>query len=388
MMRYRGIFFTSRKTEPIAVGVLFLLIFLINIYRLPAQDRLMEDVAMMKKVEDCIDHIYHLRFDQALELTDYFDHQMPQHPAGSFLRGLIIYWRELPLISSNKHSDEFLSFMEETIRRARLRTDTNDMDLEGVFFELVAHGMIMMFHADDGNPGRVLPNLRPSYRMLRKGFQLESSFVEFGFTSGLYMYYIVAYPEVHPAYKPIALLFPPGGKEEGLRKLEKVSEDGIYLKNESRTFLNHLYLSYENNPASALSYIQGLFQNYPDTYYYRIKYILNLLALGYTDQCIPHVNHLRTSYPDDTFVKMVVEIIDGYLFEKVLKDHSIAREKYKQGIDFGKEFGNWVNNYLCIAYGGLSRIYRQEGNQRKAREYEKLARSAGRYAFLFELGDR
>jgi len=52
-----------------------------------------------------------------------------------------------------------------------------------------------MFWADNGKSGKVVPDLRTMYKRTKEGFELKDRFVEFYFSTGLYNYYIEAYPE-------------------------------------------------------------------------------------------------------------------------------------------------------------------------------------------------
>ncbi len=365
----------------------FLLVLLMILQPLPtgAQVQLIHDSAATHTIGQCIEDIYHLRFAEARKLTAGLRTRYPEHPVGPFLEGLILYWEYLPLVPEKPESKLFIEHMEKCLKLADSRLEGNEMEVEGVFFDLVAQGMLMMYFADNGLTGKVIPFLAPSYRSLKKGFSLQDSFGEFRFTTGLYSYYIEAYPEAYPAYKPVAALFPKGDKEKGLVLLEEVSRNGLYLKNEALVFLNHLYLSYENDPGDALEYIRSLSQAYPENYFYRIRYMLNLLALGEKKECAAQMNKLRQTASENEFVRMVLLVFDGYFHETVYSNPEVAREKYMQAISIGKKFEAWGGTYLSLAYAGMARISQRAGESREARSYYKKAEKTSKYAFILQL---
>jgi len=346
---------------------------------------ILSDSATMVAMEQCLDDIYSFRFDRAAEYAVSFRKEHPQHPAGPFLEALIIYWKNLPLTPDHPESENYQVKLEEAIDLARERMADDPMEVEGVFFDLVGQGMLMMYYADNGLTGKVIPYLSPSYRSLKKGFELQEQFGEFMFTTGLYNYYIEAYPRMYPGYRPLALLFPRGDMQQGLVMLETVAGQGIYLKNEALLFLNHLYLSYEDDPFRSLEYIRKLVDDYPDNFFYRSRLLLNLIAIGQTRECAEEMNILRRQYPRHPFVTMVLNIFDGYIYEKVFNDPDMSRGKYLTGIESGKVFGVWVNTYLAVAYAGLARISHREGERSLAREYERLAESTTQYRFILDM---
>lgn len=343
------------------------------------------DSVTMVAMEQCLDDIYGFRFERAIEYAASFRREHPQHPAGPFLEALIIYWENLPLTPDHPESENYRLKLKEAIKLAGERMADDPMEVEGVFFDLVGQGMLMMYFADNGLTGKVIPYLSPSYQSLKKGFELQEQFGEFMFTTGLYNYYIEAYPRMYPVYRPLALLFPRGDMQKGLRMLERVAMEGIYLKNEALQFLNHLYLSYEDDPDRSLDYIRKLVDNYPDNFLYRCRLLLNLMAIGQTRKCAEEMNVLRRQYPHHPFVTMVLNLFDGYIYEKVFNDLDMSKDKYLSGIENGKVFGVWANTYLAVAYAGLARISRREGDRASAREYGKLAESATPYRFILDM---
>jgi tetratricopeptide (TPR) repeat protein len=347
------------------------------------QDRLLESPHAMKLAEETLNDLYNYRFVKGRQGILRIEPVLPDHPVVPFLRALILYWENMPLTSSSTDSDRFLAYIDEAILHARSIREVDPDDPEGVFFELLGYAMIMMHYADNGHTSKVIPYLSPAYRLLKKGFVLGREFNEFYFTTGIYNYYIEAYPEAYPVYKPLAALFPRGSKELGLRMLEKVSRESLFLRNEALVFLNHLYLSYENDPARALIYLETLINRYPDNNFFLIRYIKTLIAGGRYEDSMEYIDLLVERGESDDFAHMAGWIYQGIIDEKVHGKKDEARIKYLQGIKFGRKFGEWVNNYMAIGYAGLSRIYAMEGNRKKSREYLKLARSTAKYDFVF-----
>ncbi|MGC9344098.1 MAG: hypothetical protein ACP5E3_15450, partial [Bacteroidales bacterium] len=168
-------------------------------------------------------------------------------PAINFLKSFILYWEYYPLVPGHPKEKEFIQLMEDCIRTSEDWVTRESQEMEAIFFDLFSRAFYIMFWADNGKPGKVFPHLNTLYKHTMQGFDLKESFNEFYFTTGLYNFYIEAYPEKHPSYKPVVLFFKGGNKPEGLKQLEYCAENAVFLRVEARFFLALLYLNYKKD---------------------------------------------------------------------------------------------------------------------------------------------
>jgi len=352
---------------------------------LPGQVRLLGRQDLMDLAAKGLDEMYDYRFSQAKETINEMKKQLPGHPVVPFMHGLVIYWENFPLTPKNREADTFLFLMNESIKKSREITDKTPRDVEGVFFDLVSQAMCMQYFADNGQPAKVLPYLWPSYRLLRIGFELDSIFPEFCFTTGLYQYYIVVYPEKYPVYKPIAAMFPAGNKQKGIELVERVTRESVFLKNEGMSFLYHLYLSFENNPSRAYEYISELVRRHPANSYYAVQQVNCLIAQGYYEAARPLVERLYTMPDKNPFILLSANLFNGILQERIDGRMEEATILYQNTLQQAVRFGDYANHQKAMAYMGLSRISFKKGEYRRSREYYRKARSLTGYDYIFNL---
>ena len=158
---------------------------------------------LLEKVNTGLNHTYNFAFEDARKIQQELLRATPDHPAPVFLEALILYWEHFPLLPEDQASDRFVQLMEQCVQMAETLIEQEETYLEGIFFDLFGRAFQAMFWADNGKSGKLVPDLRTMYKRTKEGFGLKEDFVEFYFSTGLYNYYIEAYPEAHPVYKPL-----------------------------------------------------------------------------------------------------------------------------------------------------------------------------------------
>ncbi len=358
------------------ISLLFSLLTVIGL----SQENILDDPEIQEKVEKCLSSTYEFNFAEAHSLLNEIEKALPSHPAPSFLKALIIYWENLPLPSKGIHSDEFLKSMKESVARANLLLKEDPDDIEGVFFDLHARAFIAMYWADNGKPGRVIKDIDNLYRRTMQGINLKEKFNEFYFSSGLYSYYIEAYVELHPVYKPIAALFREGNKEEGIIELQYAIDNTTYIKVEAILFMSLLQLNYEKNLEEALKYAAILYNNYPKNTYYIGHYLMILLYQNKFETASVILE--RISGKEDDFSQMIFMVMEGFILENNRKKIHEAKRMYREGIRAAEKFGPFADIYQAIAYAGLSRIAKINNDQRAFRKNRRKSESLSDYEFI------
>lgn len=360
----------------------FLFIILIILIPLSgiSQDNILENSMIQQQIESCLDNTYNYNFKYARSLQKEIKNTLPEHPVTDFLYALIIYWENMPLLPDDKQTDEFLRSMEKSISRSKELLKNDPDHLEGVFFDLHARAFTAMFWADNGEFRRVLKDIDKLYRRTMQGIDKKGQFNEFYFSSGLYSYYIKAYLETHPVYKPIAVLFRKGDMEQGLRELQYAIDSATYIKVEAIHFMSLLQLNYEENMPESLKYASILHNKYPNNTYYTGRYVMILMYQQEFEQADSTLQELEMK--DDTFSKMLVSIFKGFIAENDEVDLEAAKMYYRHGIKIAEEFGPFADMYQAIAYTGLARLHEYKGEYKIAKKQRKLAESLSKYKFI------
>ena len=365
--------------------LIFFLIFSFYFQVSVGQDRLIGDKEMMSGIKHGLDYMYNYEFEKADSLFRIIENKNPNHPVGPFLGGLNIYWQNAPLNPNN--SDAVNMFIQKMKKSAILSDEvmkSGDDYIEGSFFSLVAHAMQMMYYADNDQISKVIKHIPYSYRRVVKAFDLKDAFEEYKFFTGLYSYYIEAYPEAHPAYKPLLVFLHKGSRSEGLKELNWIADNSVFMKAEGLFFLHHIYLSYECNPQMALNYAEKLHKLYPDNTFYLVHLIFNLFVVKDYEKAVELVPILEQQKKSDDFARMMGLIFNGMIEELVNRNYELSKELYKKGIEMAVMFKPRVDTYIAMAYVGLSRIYEREGMVKLAKENKKMAYDKTDYPCILE----
>jgi hypothetical protein len=363
---------------------LILLILMIRFTPALSQVTYLDRPDLLRKVDSCLQHTYRFSFSSATEYQKELQEETPDHPAPYFLHALIVYWKNFPLTPEHDRSDQFIELMDRSVHLAGSYLVSEDTYLEGVFFDLFSRAFKAMYWADNGKATRVVPDLGTMYRHTVEGFGLKEKFSEFYFSSGLYNYYIEAYPDAHPVYKPLVSFMRKGDKELGLVQLNTAIQQTIYLKVESILFMSLIQLHYEEDMNTAALYAEKLYMKYPRNTYYQGHLIMILLH----QQRFRNVRKIleKIDHPRNIYAAMVHETATAFLTEKETNDLNLARKEYLRVIERAETIGPFADRFQAIAYMGLARISEKSGESFDALRYR---RKASRYtSFNFILNEK
>jgi hypothetical protein len=346
------------------------------------QEGLLKRNDLLPDIREILSLTYNFEFARAKIKLAEVQKEIPEHAATPFLKALLIYWENYPLTLQNKNSADFLRLMEETSMKAEKMVEKNPDDSEGIFFALYSSAFYIMYWSDNGKPYKVYPYLNFLYRQTIKGMEKKNEFVEFYFSSGLYNYYIEAYPDKHPAYKPVRILFKKGSKAEGLKELDYCAENAVYLRVEAKYFLSLLYLSYENNPKKASELAAELYKEFPKNICYAGNYANTLLFDK--KYSIAEIIIQNIAKNTDSYSLCQSHILNGYLLEKYKTDYIGSVKEYQTGLELAKAFGDNANIFRAIAWMGIGRNFGRQGDKSEASRYFKLARNIISYDYVIE----
>ena len=345
-----------------------------------AQVSYLNSPELLNRVDSCLKHTYNFSFQKARMFHQELSESTPEHPAPDFLMALIVYWENFPLTPDHKYADHFLDLMNRSVKSAESMIEYKETYLEGVFFDLFGRAFKAMFWADNGKTGKLLPDLRTMYRHVIEGFDLKEQFNEFYFCTGLYNYYIEAYPEAHPVYKPLVSFMQDGDKQLGIQQLYYAIDHTTFLKVEALLFMSIIQLKYEKDLNIAVLHADRLHRTYPHNLYYQGHLITILL----------HQNNYQTvrallkkmDPQQDRYSELIKELARAFMAEKETENLVVARRKYLKSIEMADFIGPFADIYQAIAYMGLSRLSEKKGLRQDANRYARKAENRTKYEFI------
>jgi hypothetical protein len=335
---------------------------------LPGQ--MLQDSASVKLIKTGIDFIYNFEFNKASRIKDNLQQKYPGHPITFLYRGMITYWENYPLTPSSEATASFESDMRHCIDLCDKNKNTA-YEAEMLLTNLCARGFLLLYFTENNLSFEVFPIASGTYQCIRRSFEFTSVYRDLFFFTGIYNYYREAYPEAHPVYKTLAFLFPKGNKERGLAELQLVAGNSILMKAEAFTFLNDIYLSFENDFKKATFYSKGLHSLYPDNTNFKVRYITNLLLIKDYDEAERAL--MSRTYTENDFSKAQISILKGILQEKKYHNLQEAEHLYTLGIREIAPFRDLGDEYTAYGYFGLSRIAEKKGVDSESKNYRRLA---------------
>jgi hypothetical protein len=333
--------------------------------------QLLNDTATLRLVKKDIDYIYNLQFREASELHTKIIAAYPEHPVVYLLRGMMTYWENYPLLNASPARASFEEDLHKCINISE-KNKNPDYEVEFLLANLCARGFLLMYYSDNKIVMEVIPLASSSYKYMRRSFDFTSLCTDLYYFTGVYNYYIEAYPKAYPVYKPLTFMFPEGDIQEGLNQLNIAAINSIVLRAESSYILSYIYENFENDYSLAHKYSRSLYEHYPENVRFLTVYLKNLLLLKRYDEAEKLIEY-RSAEPANKYFQALLFIFKGILTEKKYLDNKTAQQFYNQGIRDLTLFGQYGDEYAAYGYFGLSRISEANGEKHASQLYRKEA---------------
>lgn len=342
-----------------------------------SQAKLMEDPTSLEVVKKGLYFIYNTDTRNAEQYIQLAEELMPGHPVAPMMRALNTNWSANPLEADTEEFRKLNGYLQLSLDRAKNYLKNDPDDMEAVFFAMAIYSWLAQFYDEDGHTFKALNAAKKAYQYMKTGFELMDQSPEFYFSTGLYNYYRVQYPESNPIYKPFVWIFKNGDKELGLQQLDYASKNAVFTKPEASMYLAHIYLRYENKPEIAVDYSGKLIKSFPDNTFFKINHTEALLAAQqYTDAYIIIQMLLQEK---KAFYKMSGEIFYGIYLEKHVSDLSKAIIWYEKSLITGDSLGARADNKKSLAHAGLARIAAKKGNTEEAKQHYRETLKLAQY---------
>lgn len=333
------------------------------------QAQLLEDKTALDKSEQALKHIYNNEFTAAEKLIAELKPKYRQHPVWAFLQAYKISWQHMPISKGETAFTHYNQYLQLSLKYAQALLDKKEEDLEGTFFSLMVYGLLALHEAESGDFFAAVGYGKKSFKYMKRGFELTERFAEFHFSSGLYRYFAVQYPETHPIVKPFMGFFPGGNKTQGLWHLQQASLKSRFARVEALVYMNDIYAKYESNYLQALNASQRLVNEFPKNQIFWVKYCENLIQVGRYAEAEIHLKKFAQS--QGKIYQIATNTFRGILQEKYYKNTAQAKTYYQKAIAYKNYDPRYSKNYVAFAYAGLARIAKRTKQTNTAKKYYK-----------------
>lgn len=349
--------------------------------------QLLEDRAAQELSGLTLQKTYNWEFQKARQLIEELRPKYSKHPVLPFLEAMVLSWENMPLEKSNSNFSAFSRKLQEVIDFAKPMLDKNGENVEGIFFSMLAYSLLALHESESGEFLQSVNYGKRAYNYMKKGFKLTEKYPEFHFSTGLYKYYAVQYPETHPIAKPFMMFFPDGSKQQGLDHIAKAIQLSRYSKTESMIYISSIYAKYEKNYYQSMLYSEQLVGLFPNNALFWAKYCEHLIQVGRYAEAELYLAKFKNR--SEKLYQVAHNLLNGMLQELYYKNTNSARMYYLKVINSGKYDARYSKDYHAFAYAGLARLSDKDKNVENAKhnyqkalkmtEYEGLKAEAKSY---------
>lgn len=340
------------------------------------QAQILNDAVTRQQISQGLDKMYSYDFRESAEIFQKIKAKYPQHPVYYTLMAIQTELQYFPLKDYPAQQKVYLAYLNQSRALAEAMLDKNDDDIEATFFELASLGYLAAFEADNQEFMKAVGVAKKAYSYLKKGLSLTDKQPEFLYSSGIYNYYRIEYPETHPMIKSVIWMFADGNKKLGLQQLDLATKKTIFVKNEATFYAGYVYTKYESNSAKALTYNNLLIDKYPDNLLYQMQRTEFLTAVGRYDEAESFADKLIKQ--KGVMFQCAGTIFKGLIAEKGKKDDKTAEILLLKGVKLPFD-ERLTKDYHALAYMGLARIAKRAGEMDKMKEYAKKVTKLAEY---------
>ena len=330
-----------------------------------------------------VDYIYNADLENFNRVAEQVNQKMPNHPVYPMLKAMAIRTAYYPIEVSSPEFEQMRAHLEEVVNRAEVILEEDEDQPVANFFALASLGLLAMYENDAGNSFKAVGYAKEAYNYLKTGFELKEKYDEFYFSTGLYNYYRVKFPELHPIYKTFTWFFRDGDLAQGLQQLDLAYRRSVFMRPEAASYLTHIYLHYEDQPLKALPYVRQMVRSYPNNLSFNVGYLEAAIAAGKYDNLDFYVNQLKGS--EKAYFQMTGHLFEAALLEKKEAQWEKAEDAYLKALTIGNQLSSdEARHFRSYTYAGLARIAISKGAPGAARKLYQDALSEARYPPLKE----
>ncbi|SFB79690.1 hypothetical protein SAMN05421780_101524 [Flexibacter flexilis DSM 6793] len=342
---------------------------------------LLADKPAMLVFEQALTQMYSLEFERSAQTVRKVSVKYAQHPAYHVFLGLHRYWwKVLGQPYDAKENAAYRKHLYDAVTYSDAMLDQESENLEATFFVTMAYGMLARQDSEAGDYMKALSHARKAYIYMKRGFGLKEKYDEFYFSTGLYFYYREFYPEVNPVYKPFMAFFVSGNKMAGLRDIEISAGKSVFMRTEALTFLSHIYLHYENQPAKALQFARPLYVEHPQNLVFGM--LTAEVELANNNFAAAETIADRLEANGKPVYVGAAQVFRGIIAERHDRDDAKAKIWYDKALATTKTLRRQSDFHKALAYAGLARIAKRAGNKTLAKKLYSASKDQAYYVAI------
>jgi hypothetical protein len=341
----------------------------------------LEDEKAKESTLKGLDLIYNFEFEKAEQILSPVKNQYANHPVVHLLNALQIQNQFVPIDANPTAYKSYINELKKCEERAKVFYKNPKFKTEATYFMLAAEGLLALSNVYRKEYLEMGVIAKRAYGVFLESQRIKNQSAEFLFSSGLYNYYRVQYPESHPITNSIFYFFDKGNKKLGIQELEQSAKNSVFSRIEAQTFLIHILIKYESNFKKAHIYANNLYTKYPNNSLFLISQIESLLYIKEYEKAASL--NVLLSKKTDAVSKICNLTFEGYLDEHFRSDAASAKANYAKAIKIPRD-DRHTKDYHAMAYLGLGTILRTEKNDAKAKAMFKESLKIAEYSWIID----
>lgn len=258
------------------IALLYFFLFFLLISHISVA-QVFNDDEFKSKVQDGLDLMYNMDYDQAEDIFTQIEQDYPDHPAGPFMKAMNRWWQTYISISM----PTYYTFIEEQLDVAKEKnknlTGSPELEQEQTFFTFMSYALLGRLQAYRNEYFAAIGSARKVIGPLKKSIKYVGQQPEFYMVAGLYHYYVATYGDFYPIVRPLMYFFPDGDKELGLEEMKLAASTPSFTQVEAGFFLGYIYLDELPDIAKGLVITRQLHESYPKNTWFTTDYARGLL---------------------------------------------------------------------------------------------------------------
>ena len=139
--------------------------FLFSVQLAAQNTPLFSNTSLLEMVDRGGDFIYNQEFQKAEFVIDSLEQKLPEHPIVPMMKAMSLAWRDQPIRTSSPVYPEHEKYLMETIAKSERISAKDPNNLEAMFFEMSAHGLLAEYYAQEGSSFKAMGQAKQTYNL-------------------------------------------------------------------------------------------------------------------------------------------------------------------------------------------------------------------------------
>ena len=330
-----------------------------------------------KLVQGALQSVYNAEINHALGFIQKLEKRIPEHPSVPLLKALCLKWKYESKFRKNSELDKTIKYLEQCTDASEKQLEKNPIEPEMNFLALSGFGFMAEQYYRSGSKYKAIGKAKSAYQYIKKGFSKCEAYPEFYYTTALYNYYRVVFPERHILYRPFMWFFPEGDREKGLAQLHTASQKSLLSRTEAYYYMVHILMRYECQAEKSFPYARFQYERYPDNSMFATSFAENAVMTGNWKSA--REVSMKFALSNDPEIKMLAEWLNGEITERKENNYEKALLHYSHAERLNPDRHKMLNYYLSLVNLGKARCLLATGRLESARKCLEQVKKGKKY---------